>query len=174
MVRPDSRQCNQIPDFMAKQTEDPRAVLAARTRQRREALGLTREQVAEIAGVSSGYVRDIELAAGAEFGPGVLALARVATALQTTIDALIGAEPRTLDGFGMVDDAKVKTLLAAKCYDDLKPLWWPGKYRYGIEFTASDRIVPAEELRAIETRCNAHLAVIQALEKEREDRRRKK
>ncbi|MEW9551307.1 helix-turn-helix domain-containing protein [Nonomuraea sp. NPDC050783] len=71
--------------------------LGRRIAERRDALGLTREQLAERAGVDAGYVACLE----GQAGPPVReALARLAGALGTTVAELLGADAGGPSGAG--------------------------------------------------------------------------
>jgi transcriptional regulator with XRE-family HTH domain len=83
---------------------------------RREQLGLSREQVAERAGVAPSYLQYVEEQPAAF--PGLTFLLRVADAMDTTLSQLRGGEPRSGIGkasahpvFTELDPAECRTLL---------------------------------------------------------------
>ena len=69
---------------------EPSGDLGRRITERRQKLGLTDEQLAARAGVSSTYLRLLETSPSAQ--PSTACLLRLASALGTTIDAIGGGE----------------------------------------------------------------------------------
>jgi pyridoxamine 5'-phosphate oxidase-like protein/helix-turn-helix protein len=80
--------------------------LGSRVSARREELKLSRDQLAELAGVSVPYLEHLETQPAR---PTQAALRQLADALQTTPQMLLGADP------------VLQTLTAAECYDLLSP-----------------------------------------------------
>ena len=89
--------------------------LGKRVSRRRQDLKLSRRQLAELAGVSVPYLEHLETHPAL---PTQAALRRLAAALQTTPETLLGAGP----GRGGASGRPVlQTLTAAECYDLLSP-----------------------------------------------------
>jgi transcriptional regulator with XRE-family HTH domain len=151
---------------MASELEQLRSRLGARLKERREAKGLSREQLASAAGVSLGFVRDIEISAGGEFGPGVFALLKVAEALELTLDSLLGLPGFSLDGLAIIDQQHVAIVEKAKRLADLEPIRLRKRFWIGAYMTPGCRIVPAAELEQIERRLAPKVEALQADEED--------
>lgn len=67
--------------------DDVKVTVGERTRLRRNALGLTRERLAELIGVSPRFLADVE---SGKVGVSLATLKRMCTALECTADFLIG------------------------------------------------------------------------------------
>jgi nitroimidazol reductase NimA-like FMN-containing flavoprotein (pyridoxamine 5'-phosphate oxidase superfamily) len=105
--------------------------LGRRLSRRREELQLSKRQLAELAGMSVPYVEYLETHPAL---PTQAALRRLATALQTTPEMLLGAGPSGPPGWaGPSRHPVLQTLTAAECYDLLSP---GGVGR--VAFTAAD------------------------------------
>ena len=67
--------------------DDVKVTVGERTRLRRNAIGLTRERLAELIGVSPRFLADVE---SGKVGVSLATLKRMCTALECTADFLIG------------------------------------------------------------------------------------
>lgn len=67
--------------------DDVKVTVGERTRLRRNAIGLTRERLAELIGVSPRFLADVE---SGKVGVSLATLKRMSTALECTADFLIG------------------------------------------------------------------------------------
>jgi nitroimidazol reductase NimA-like FMN-containing flavoprotein (pyridoxamine 5'-phosphate oxidase superfamily)/DNA-binding XRE family transcriptional regulator len=83
---------------MAAEAADAHGDIGRRIAERREELGLTREEVADRAGTASGYIQYLEEQPTAM--PGVSVLIRLADVLQTSVAALRGGEADLPPGIG--------------------------------------------------------------------------
>jgi nitroimidazol reductase NimA-like FMN-containing flavoprotein (pyridoxamine 5'-phosphate oxidase superfamily) len=105
--------------------------LGRRVARRRQELKLSRDQLAELAGVSVPYLTCLETHPAR---PTQAVLQQLADALQTTPETLLGAGPPRPPGRGGPSGRPVlQTLTAAECYDLLSP---GGVGR--VAFTAAD------------------------------------
>jgi len=85
---------------------------------RREDLQLSRRQLAELAGVSVPYLEHLEMHPAL---PTQAALRRLAVALQTTPETLLGGTRQPPRHAGPSGQPVLQTLTAAECYDLLSP-----------------------------------------------------
>lgn len=93
--------------------------LGKRVSRRRKDLKLSRRQLAELAGVSVPYLRDLETHPAR---PTEAALRQLAAALQTTPEALLGVGPSQPPGrAGTSSHPVLQALTAVECYDLLSP-----------------------------------------------------
>jgi nitroimidazol reductase NimA-like FMN-containing flavoprotein (pyridoxamine 5'-phosphate oxidase superfamily) len=105
--------------------------LGKRVSRRRQELKLGRRELAGLAGVSVPYLQDLE---AHHARPTQAVLRRLAAALQTTPEALLGAGPGRPPGrAGPSGQPVLETLTAAECFDLLSP---GGVGR--VAFTAAD------------------------------------
>jgi nitroimidazol reductase NimA-like FMN-containing flavoprotein (pyridoxamine 5'-phosphate oxidase superfamily) len=88
--------------------------LGSRVSRRRQELKLSRDQLAELAGVS---VPDLTYLETHSARPAQVALQQLAGALQTTPETLLGAGPGRPPGRGGSGRPVLQTLTAAECYD---------------------------------------------------------
>lgn len=145
---------------MTTSSDDMRQRLADRLRMHRERCGLSREQLAASAGVRVDYIRDLENVRGGEAGPGAFLLAKIARALKTPMDNLVGDGEQNFEGFGLLDLDAVAVIEGAKSKADLEKILWPARYRFGVGLSSNCKIVTDEELCAVEARCNAKILEI--------------
>lgn len=135
------------------------AGLASRLRKIREGAGLTREQLAERAGLSFGVIRDIESQSRGEQGPGIGTLVKLANALGVGLfDLLALAAPSKLDGLAIIDDDTVRKVRAAKRRSDLDPLVHERDIYCGLRLNSDCRIVSSEEYEEIKNEMLAKIA----------------
>lgn len=104
--------------------------LGRRVSRRRQDLKLSRRELAGLAGVSVPYLAYLETHPAR---PAQAALQRLAAALQTTAQALLGADTSQPPGQADPSHSVLQTLSAAECYDLLSP---GGVGR--VAFTTSD------------------------------------
>lgn len=156
-----SDRCNSLLFFApnAPVIDSWKAQLAAELRTRREALGLSLDQLAEAAGVGKATVADLENQRGGEQGPGVFTLRKIAEALQTTVGALCG-DPVTIVGKGLIDERIVERIEAANSLDDLEDLADDEGWRPGLVLHDRFKWASPEEVIEVEHRCNARIAAL--------------
>ena len=111
--------------------------LARRVRQRRMSLGLSRDQVADRARMDPSYVDRIESAPVALTGGDLL---RLASALDTTLSELLGAQPETPAGHGRAAlHPELDTMLEQECRRLIEP---GGVGRVAFELAGRLHVLP--------------------------------
>ncbi|MBM9504436.1 helix-turn-helix domain-containing protein [Actinacidiphila acididurans] len=119
-------------------TAGPRGDIGRRLTHRREELGLSREQVAERAGVATAYLQYVEERPSANPGPSFML--RVAEALQTTVPHLRGGDADLPPGTGAAPTHPVFTELPPQ--ESMALLSGHGVGRIALTTDAGPAILP--------------------------------
>lgn len=140
--------------------------LSKNLRALREARNFSIEALAEASGVGNATIADIENGRVGSTGPGCATLIRLAVALQSSPDVLLGFGSPAIGGEALIDTEAIEAIENASSLEDLEALRRPSGWRYGLQVTDRFKWATLSELSEVEQRCNARIAELY-LEKKR-------